>query len=49
MYRLAEIFQVMAPFIVFITGVMEIAVGVMESRKEKEEKAKRISKKEYSE
>lgn len=49
MYRLAEIFQIIAPLIVFITGVTEIAVATMESRREKEEKAKMVAEKEYSE
>lgn len=49
MYRWTEIFQIIAPLIIFLTGVMEIAVAVMESKKEKGEKVNMVAEKEYSE
>ncbi len=44
-----QIFQILAPLIVLFTGIMEIILAVMESKREKEERAKTEAQRERDE
>ncbi len=44
-----QIFQVLAPLIVLFTGIMEIILAVMESKREKEERAETDAQRERDE
>ncbi len=44
-----QMFQILAPLIVLFTGIMELVLAVMESKREKEERAKTDAQRERDE